>query len=93
MATTRIETMLGDTAVAVHPNDERYKHLVGKFVKHPLCDRRLPIIADDFVEMDFGTGNSLLMCHQNEGSVALMGFTLHTRPDHLPEFHAFWGLL
>lgn len=56
VATTRIETMLGDTAVAVHPNDSRYSHLVGKFVKHPFCDRRIPIIADDFVEMEFGTG-------------------------------------
>ncbi|KAI9583138.1 valine--tRNA ligase [Glossina fuscipes] len=56
VATTRIETMLGDTAVAVHPNDERYKHLHGKYVKHPFCDRRLPIIADDFVDMNFGTG-------------------------------------
>jgi valyl-tRNA synthetase len=58
VATTRIETMLGDTAIAVHPNDQRYKHLHGKFVKHPFCDRKLPIICDDFVEMDFGTGNN-----------------------------------
>lgn len=56
VATTRIETMLGDTAVAVHPNDSRYKHLVGKTVKHPFCDRKIPIIADDFVDMQFGTG-------------------------------------
>lgn len=56
VATTRIETMLGDTAVAVHPDDDRYKHLHGKFVIHPFCDRKLPIIADDFVEMAFGTG-------------------------------------
>lgn len=56
VSTTRLETMLGDTAVAVHPNDERYKHLKGKFVKHPLIDRRIPIIFDDFVEMEFGTG-------------------------------------
>ena len=56
VATTRIETMLGDTAVAVHPKDSRYSHLVGKFVKHPFCDRRIPIIADDFVEIEFGTG-------------------------------------
>lgn len=56
VATTRIETMLGDTAVAVHPNDERYKHLHGKFVKHPFCSRKLPIICDEFVEMEFGTG-------------------------------------
>ncbi|KAI9575766.1 hypothetical protein GQX74_015702 [Glossina fuscipes] len=56
VAATPIEPMLGDTAVAVHPNDERYKHLHGKYVKHPFCDRRLPIIADDFVDMNFGTG-------------------------------------
>jgi valyl-tRNA synthetase len=56
VATTRIETMLGDTAVAVHPEDERYKHLVGKHANHPFCDRKLPIVADDFVEKEFGTG-------------------------------------
>lgn len=56
VATTRIETMLGDTAVAVHPNDDRYKHLHGKFIKHPFADRRIPIVCDEFVEMDFGTG-------------------------------------
>jgi len=56
VATTRPETMLGDTAVAVNPTDERYKHLVGKFVILPLVDRRIPIIADDFVKKDFGTG-------------------------------------
>lgn len=56
VATTRVETMLGDTAVAVHPEDERYKHLHGKFVVHPFCNRRMPIVADEFVERDFGTG-------------------------------------
>ena len=56
LATTRPETMLGDTAVAVHPDDERYKHLVGKMVKLPLTDREIPIVADSYVEMDFGTG-------------------------------------
>ena len=56
MATTRIETMLGDTAVAVHPDDSRYKHLHGKFVRHPFLDRRLPVVCDEFVEKDFGTG-------------------------------------
>jgi len=56
VATTRIETMLGDTGVAVHPEDPRYKHLHGKFVKHPFCDRKIPIVTDDFVERDFGTG-------------------------------------
>jgi len=56
VATTRIETMLGDTAVAVHPDDPRYKNLVGKNVIHPFSDRKLPIIADTFVEREFGTG-------------------------------------
>ena len=56
VATTRPETMLGDTAVAVHPDDERYKHLIGKAVSLPLCDRNIPIIADDYVDQDFGTG-------------------------------------
>nr|HET7859139.1 valine--tRNA ligase [Caldimonas sp.] len=56
IATTRPETMLADGALAVHPDDERYKHLVGKLVDLPLCDRRIPIIADDFVDRDFGSG-------------------------------------
>jgi valyl-tRNA synthetase len=56
VATTRPETMLGDTGVAVHPTDERYKHLIGKFVKHPFVDRKLPIFGDETVEKDFGTG-------------------------------------
>eukprot|EP00118_Oscarella_pearsei_P025855 m.308914 g.308914 ORF g.308914 m.308914 type:complete len:1085 (+) comp45062_c0_seq1:2-3256(+) len=56
VATTRVETMLGDTAVAVHPQDDRYKHLHGKFVVHPFRNERLPIVTDEYVEMDFGTG-------------------------------------
>ena len=56
VATTRPETMLGDVAVMVHPDDERYKHLIGKQVSLPLCDRQIPIIADDYVDMEFGTG-------------------------------------
>uniref|UniRef100_A0A8C2F5Y5 valine--tRNA ligase n=1 Tax=Cyprinus carpio TaxID=7962 RepID=A0A8C2F5Y5_CYPCA len=56
VATTRIETMLGDTAVAVHPDDSRYQHLKGKTVVHPFCDRKMPIVFDDFVDMNFGTG-------------------------------------
>ncbi|XP_034943324.1 valine--tRNA ligase isoform X3 [Chelonus insularis] len=56
VATTRIETMLGDTGIAVHPQDKRYTHLIGKFVIHPFCNRKLPIVADDFVDMEFGTG-------------------------------------
>ena len=56
VATTRPETMLGDSAVAVHPEDERYQHLVGKFINLPLSDRKIPIIADDYVDKEFGTG-------------------------------------
>ena len=56
IATTRPETMLGDTAVAVHPDDERYTHLVGKMLKLPLCDRQIPIVADEYVDKEFGTG-------------------------------------
>ena len=56
LATTRPETMLGDTAVAVNPNDDRYKKLVGKNVVLPLLNKLIPIVADDYVEMDFGTG-------------------------------------
>jgi valyl-tRNA synthetase len=56
VATTRPETMLGDTAVAVNPNDERYRHLVGQTIDLPLCDRSIPIIADDYVDQEFGTG-------------------------------------
>ena len=56
MATTRPETMLGDTAVAVNPNDERYKDMIGKTVILPLVHREIPIIADDYVDMEFGTG-------------------------------------
>ena len=55
-ATTRPETMLGDTAVAVNPNDERYKHLVGKTVIVPFVNREIPVIADEYVDMEFGTG-------------------------------------
>ena len=56
VATTRPETLLGDTAVAVHPEDERYQHLIGKHVRLPLTGRLVPIVADDYVEKDFGTG-------------------------------------
>lgn len=56
VATTRPETMLGDSAVAVHPEDERYQHLIGKFVELPLTERTIPIIADDYVDREFGTG-------------------------------------
>lgn len=56
VATTRPETMLGDTGIAVHPQDERYKHLVGKNAVHPFIDRLMPIVADDYVDKEFGTG-------------------------------------
>ncbi|XP_014227475.1 valine--tRNA ligase isoform X2 [Trichogramma pretiosum] len=56
VATTRIETMLGDTAIAVNPNDKKYSALVGKYAKHPFCARRIPIISDDYVDMEYGTG-------------------------------------
>jgi valyl-tRNA synthetase len=56
VATTRPETMLGDSAVAVHPEDERYRHLIGKHIRLPLADREIPIIADEYVDPAFGTG-------------------------------------
>ena len=56
VATTRPETMLGDTAVAVNPNDERYQGYIGKLIKLPLTEREIPVIADDYVDMEFGTG-------------------------------------
>ncbi len=56
IATTRPETLLGDSAVAVNPKDERYKHLVGKMLRLPLTDREIPVVADDYVDMEFGTG-------------------------------------
>ncbi|XP_066470749.1 valine--tRNA ligase [Tiliqua scincoides] len=56
VATTRIETMLGDTAVAIHPQDPRYQHLHGQNVLHPFTGRLLPVVCDDFVDMEFGTG-------------------------------------
>ena len=56
IATTRPETLLGDTAVAVNPEDERYQHLIGKMLKLPLTDREIPVIADEYVDKEFGTG-------------------------------------
>jgi valyl-tRNA synthetase len=56
IATTRPETLLGDTAVAINPNDTRYAHLIGKEIALPLCDRKIPIIQDDYVDVEFGTG-------------------------------------
>lgn len=64
VATTRPETMLGDTAVAVHPDDKRYKHLKGSFLILPLVGRRIPVIFDDYVDMSFGTGCvKITPCH------------------------------
>ncbi|MCL2392508.1 MAG: valine--tRNA ligase, partial [Oscillospiraceae bacterium] len=73
VATTRPETMLGDTGVAVHPDDERYKHLIGKTVLLPLMNREIPIIADDYVDMEFGTGCvKMTPCHDpNDFEVGL----------------------
>ncbi|RIR85886.1 valine--tRNA ligase, partial [Mycobacteroides abscessus] len=56
VATTRLETMLGDTAIAVHPDDERYRHLIGTELAHPFQDRSIPIVADNHVDPEFGTG-------------------------------------
>ena len=56
VATTRPETILGDTAVAVHPDDERYRHLIGKYCLVPMLNRRIPVIADEYVDREFGTG-------------------------------------
>ena len=56
LATTRPETILGDTAVAVNPEDERYKHLVGKKCLVPVLNHEVPIVADSYVDMEFGTG-------------------------------------
>ncbi len=56
LATTRPETLLGDTAVAVNPNDERYKHMIGKMLDLPIVHRQIPVIEDDYVDMEFGTG-------------------------------------
>ncbi|PXW33469.1 UNVERIFIED_CONTAM: valyl-tRNA synthetase [Williamsia faeni] len=56
VATTRLETMLGDTAIAVHPDDDRYRHLVGTELDHPFVDRKIPVIADDYVDPEFGSG-------------------------------------
>ena len=58
VATTRPETMLGDTGVAVNPHDARYTDMVGKTVTLPLVNREIPIVADDYVDMEFGTGAS-----------------------------------
>ncbi|MDP1982436.1 MAG: valine--tRNA ligase [Sulfuritalea sp.] len=95
VATTRPETLLGDVAVAVNPDDARYTHLIGKHVRLPLCDRSIPIIADSYVDKEFGTGcvkitpahdfNDWQVGHRH-GLVPLSIFTLDARiNEHGPE--------
>jgi len=88
IATTRPETMLADGALCVHPDDERYKHLLGKRVDLPLCDRSIPIIADDFVDMAFGSGCVKITgahdfndyaCSQRHGLPLITIFTLDAK--------------
>jgi valyl-tRNA synthetase len=100
VATTRPETMLGDTAVMVHPEDERYRHLVGKQVKLPLTGRTIPVIADEYVDREFGTGVvKVTPAHdfndhavgQRHGLPSITIFTLEaTTNDQVPE--AYRGL-
>ncbi|KAF2498450.1 valyl-tRNA synthetase [Lophium mytilinum] len=71
VATTRPETMLGDSGIAVHPDDARYKHLVGKKAKHPFVDRLIPIIADSYVDPEFGTGAVKLTPAHDQNDFAL----------------------
>ena len=88
IATTRPETMMADGALAVHPEDERYKHLVGKMVDLPLCNRQIPIIADDFVDREFGSGCVKITgahdfndyaCAQRHGLALITIFTLDAK--------------
>ena len=88
IATTRPETMLADGALCVHPEDERYKHLVGKFVDLPLCNRKIPVIADDFVDREFGSGCVKITgahdfndyaCSQRHGLPLITIFTLDAK--------------
>ena len=88
IATTRPETMLADGALCVHPDDERYQHLIGKMVDLPLCDRQIPIIADDFVDKEFGSGCVKITgahdfndyaCSQRHGLALITIFTLDAK--------------
>ncbi len=88
IATTRPETMLADGALCVHPDDERYQHLIGKLVDLPLCDRKIPIIADDFVDKEFGSGCVKITgahdfndyaCSQRNGLPLITIFTLDAK--------------
>ena len=88
IATTRPETMMADGALAVHPEDPRYQHLIGKLVDLPLCDRRIPIIADDFVDREFGSGCVKITgahdfndyaCSQRHGLPLITIFTLDAK--------------
>ena len=76
--------MLGDTAVAVHPDDDRYKHLHGKFVIHPLCDRKIPIVCDDFVEMGFGTGDPYI----SQGIICFKKLCSSLAYGHVPSYYS-----
>jgi valyl-tRNA synthetase len=82
VATTRPETMLGDVAVAVNPLDERYQHLVGKMLKLPLTDREIPVIADDWVKSDFGTGAVKITPAHDPNDFAM--FDRHAQRHNLP---------
>lgn len=83
IGTTRPETMLGDTAIAVHPDDERYKDLVGKIAVLPILNREIPIIADEYVSMDFGTG-ALKVTPAHDPNDFLLG-----KKHNLPEINIF----
>ena len=83
VATTRPETMLGDTAVAVHPKDDRYKHLIGENIILPLTERKIPIIADEYVDRDFGTG--CLKLH-----LLMISMTLRLAPNTVSKSSVFW---
>jgi len=82
IATTRPETMMADGALAVHPDDERYKHLVGQMVDLPLCDRQIPIIADDFVDRAFGSG-----CVKITGAHDFNDYALRPAPQPCADHH------
>ena len=98
IATTRPETLLGDTAVAVNPEDERYQDLVGKMLKLPLTDREIPVIADSYVDKEFGTGcvkitpahdpNHLRVQDPGkvEGNPVFIYLDAFSRPEHFAEF-------
>ena len=96
IATTRPETMMADGALAIHPEDERYTHLLGKMVDLPLCNRKIPIIADDFVDRAFGSGCVKITgahdfndyaCAQRHGLPLITIFTLDAKVNHNGPVH------